>query len=45
MRFERLGLKFGMELAAEEPWMVGSFDDFDVILVGSATGDTQTGGG
>ena len=43
MRLERLGLEFGVELAAEEPGMVGSFDDFDVIFVGRAAGDAQAG--
>ena len=30
MRRERLGFEFGMELAAEEPGMIGHFDNFDV---------------
>ena len=42
MRFERLGLEFRMKLAAEEPWMIGSFDDLDVIFVWSAAGDTKS---
>ncbi len=41
VRFEGLGFEFGMELAAEEPWMVGGFDDFDVVFVGSAAGDAK----
>ena len=45
MRFERLGLEFRMELAAEEPWMIGSFDDLDVVFVGSAAGDAKAGAG
>ena len=45
MRFERLGFEFGVELAAEEPWMVGRFDDLDVIFVGSAAGDAEAGAG
>src|SRR5579862_2769867 len=44
MRFERLGFEFRMELAAEEPWMVGCFDDLDVVLVGSAARDAEAGG-
>src|ERR1700685_4769978 len=44
MRFERLRLERGMELAAEEPGMVGSFDDFDVIFVGSAARDAEARG-
>ena len=39
MRFERLGFEFGVELAAEEPGVIGGFDDFDVIFVGGAAGD------
>ena len=45
MRFERLGFEFRMELAAEEPRMVRSFDDLDVVFVGSAAGDAEAGGG
>ncbi len=41
MRLEWLGFEFGMELAAQEPWMVGRFDDFNVIFVGSAAGDAE----
>ena len=40
---ERLGFKFGMELASEEPGMVGSLDDFHVHAVGRASGDTESG--
>src|SRR4029077_3495161 len=29
VRFERLGFEFWVELAAEEPWVVWGFDDFD----------------
>ena len=43
MRRERLGFEFGMELAANEPRMVGHFDDFDVDAVGGAAGDAETG--
>ena len=39
MRLERLGFEFGVELAAEEPGVVRGFDNFDVVVVGSATGD------
>src|ERR1700754_738463 len=45
MRLERLRFELGMELAAEEPWMVRSFDDLDIIFVGSASGDAQAGTG
>jgi hypothetical protein len=45
MRFEGLGFEFGVELAAEEPRVVRGFDDFDVVVVGSAAGDTESGGG
>src|SRR5690348_13270682 len=44
MGLERLGLEFGMELAAEEPWVLGRLNDFDVIFVGRAAGDFQAGG-
>ena len=43
MRRERLGLEFWMELAAEEPGVIGHFDDLDVHAVGSAAGDAETG--
>ena len=45
MRGERLGLEFGMELATDEPWVVGGFDDFDVDAVRSASGDAESGAG
>ena len=41
---EWLRLKLRMELAAEEPRMVGQFDDFDVRAIGSFSGDAETGG-
>jgi len=44
MRFERPGFEFGVELAAEEPRVLGGFDDFDVVFVGGATGDAKAGG-
>ena len=34
-----------MELAADEPWVVGGFDDFDVDAVRSASGDAESGAG
>src|SRR5215470_1159246 len=43
MRFERLGLEFRMELAAEEPRMFGRFDDLDVVLVWGAPGNLEPG--
>ena len=44
MRFEGLGLEFGVELAAQEPRVIGSFDDFDVVFVGGAASDSKTRG-
>jgi hypothetical protein len=41
VRFERLGFKFGVELATEEPRVIGGLDNFDVIFVGRAAGDAQ----
>jgi len=43
MRLEGLGFEFRMELAAEEPGMVGGLDNFDVVFVGGAAGDAQAG--
>src|SRR5882762_9941466 len=43
MRGQRLGLEFGMELAAEEPGMLRRFDDLDVLAVGRAAGDAESG--
>src|SRR5579863_4294172 len=45
MRFERLGFEFRVELAAEEPWMVRSFDDLNIVFVGGTAGDAETSGG
>ena len=45
MRLQRLRLEFGMELAAEEEWMVGNLDDLDVGSVGCGAGDAQAAGG
>ena len=45
MRLERLGLEFGMELAAEEEGMVGNLDDLDVGAVGRGAGDAHAGAG
>src|SRR5436305_1177322 len=44
MRLHRLGFELGMELAAQEPGMIGDFTDFDVGAVGSFTGDAQARG-
>ena len=41
VRLERLGLEFGVELAAEEVGVAGDFDDLDVGLVGSGAADLQ----
>ena len=43
MRRERLRFEFRMELAADEPGMIGHFDDFDVHAVGRAAGDAESG--
>ena len=40
MGLERLGFEFGMELAAEKPGMVRHFDNFNVIFVGGAAGNS-----
>src|SRR5579859_2074460 len=45
MRLERFGLEFGVELAAEEPGVLGGLDYFDVVFVGGAAGDAQSGVG
>jgi len=45
MRLEGLGLEFGVELAAQEPRVIGSFDDFDVGSVGRGAGDVEAGAG
>src|SRR6202035_3546634 len=45
MWLERPGFELWMELAAQKPRMVRSFDDLDVILVRSAAGDAQARGG
>lgn len=43
VRCERLGFKLRMELAAEEPGMVGSLDDLHVHTIGRASGDAEAG--
>ena len=43
VRGQRLGLKFRMELAAEEPRMVGGFDNLYVNTIGRAPGDAKAG--
>ena len=45
VRGQGLGFEFGVELTAEEPGVVGGFDDFDVDAVGSASGDAEAGAG
>ena len=45
VRRERLGFEFRMELAADEPGMVGNFDDLDVDAVGRAAGDAEASRG
>ena len=44
MRRQRLGFELGMKLAAQEPRMVGDFDDLHVAAVGRAPGDAQPRG-
>ena len=39
MRLQGLGLEFGVELAAEEPRVVGGLDDLYVVLIGRAPRD------
>ena len=43
MAFERARLEFGMELAAEEPWMVGQFHYFDQIIIGRSASGPKAG--
>ena len=43
VRLQRLRLELGMELAAEEPGMVGDLADLDVRAVGRLAGDAQAG--
>ena len=45
MRSQRLGFEFRMELAADEPRVVGGFDNFYVNAVRSASGDAEAGAG
>src|SRR5258708_36071413 len=45
MRLVRFGLEFGMELASEEPGVVGGFDYFYIIFIGGAAGDLEAGAG
>src|SRR6516225_7275504 len=42
MRLERLGLELRMELAAEEPGMIGSLDNLYIILIRRASGNFQS---
>src|SRR5258708_34697197 len=44
VRLQRLGFKFWMELAAEEPRVVRGLDDLDVIFIRRAPGDAQARG-
>src|SRR5437763_7704345 len=44
MRLHRLGFELGMELAAQEPGVVGDLADLDVGAVGGLAGETQAGG-
>src|SRR5688572_2944552 len=41
MRARRARLELRMELAADEPWMLGILDDLDELPVGTETGQAQ----
>jgi len=43
MRGQRLGLELGVELAAEEPGMVGGLHDLDEAVIGIDPGEDNTG--
>src|SRR5215471_13537999 len=45
MRLQRLRLKFWMELAAYEVWMVGNLNDFNISSVRGCAADLQTSAG
>jgi hypothetical protein len=40
MGLERLGLEFGMKLAAEKPGVIRHFHNFNVVFVGGAASDS-----
>ena len=42
MRQQRLGPEFGMELAGQEPGVIGKLDDLYEAHIGGLTGDPQT---
>src|SRR5215831_12450901 len=44
MRLNGLALEFGMELAAEEPGMIGDLADLDIRVVGRFASDLQACG-
>src|SRR5260370_16706927 len=44
VRLQRLGFKFWIELAAEEPRVVRGLDDLDVIFIPRAPGDAPARG-
>ena len=44
MGLERLGFEFGVELAAEKPGVVRHFHNFNVVFVGSASGNSEASG-
>ena len=44
MRRQRLGFEFRMKLAADEPRMLGRFDDFDVRPIRRFAGDAESRG-
>ena len=43
MRRQRFRFEFRMKLAAEEPGVLGRFDDLDVLAVGRAAADAESG--
>ena len=43
MRVEGLGFELGVELDADEPWVVGEFDDLGQLAVGRHAGEAQAG--
>src|SRR5579862_8505492 len=43
MRSKWLRFEFGMKLAANEPRMIGHFDNFDIHAIGRPAGDAESG--
>src|ERR1700722_17263528 len=44
MRLQRLRFEFGMELASDEEWMAGNFDDLDVSSIRRRAGNLEAAG-